>query len=307
MVLAAIAGVAVVIVANLSAIRLVPTYAEAVSHAPFVSALPRQVLEIAGLSEVQVSRVRVSATSSGHTVTLLAAAADSARTFLLIQVDGHDSLPSKTAAGFFADGTLTDQYGHTYQAIGGQGGDLSFAPLTGRAASGPVQITLHIDFLDLWPASAVGNPAHERIVKGEWVIGTTVTKRAAVAVPLPAPRSIGNSTYTVTSIRISGTSVTIDWKLEGDPRIAALFGRTKDGTWPPRGDPRLDPADKFLSAWILNADGSTPAGHPNSYGYSLVSERLAVGTVEQVLPAHGDYLLRIGQHPPVVDFAFKVP
>ena len=314
---AALVALAVVVAANVAAVRLLPTYAQAVAHAPLVSDLPRPVLQLAGLTEAQVTRVAVSATASGHTVTLLAASADSARTVVIIQVDGLDSPPVKSAAGYQLDATLTDQYGKAYQRIGGQGGDLWFSPLSGAATHGTAALTLRVQSLDMWPAiapdAAFRPPSSgSKQVRGDWVVGTTVTRRAGVPVALPSTKTVAGVTYTVTSIRISGTEVTIDWKVTGDPRAAALYRAVKKNGWssvlgPQPGGPNT--ADSFLDAGIVNADGTAAPsvpGNSDNGAYVLTSERLVEGDVQGVLPGPGDYLLRIGQQP-TVEFGFKVP
>jgi hypothetical protein len=307
-------AIAALVAANLVVVRLVPAYAQAVSHAPFVSDLPRALLDVAGLSEAQVSRVSASSTSSGHTLTLLAVSADSARTVLLVQVDGRDSIPSKSAAGYYVDGTLTDQYGRTYQRTGGSGGQLWFSPLSGAATHGTVELTLRVRWIEMWPATTPGTTStqltsQERRVQGDWTVATTVSVRPGQPVALPAPQTVGSATYTVTSIRISGTEVTVDWKVTGDPQAAALYRQVKKNGWPhPAGDPRALGFDTSLRAWVVRSDGSDSSvpGNMDNFGYELDSEQLVSGTVQRVLPGPGDYVLRIGE-PVEVVFGFKVP
>jgi hypothetical protein len=272
---------------------------------PLVGAISTPVLRLAGLSPSQVTPATGSATSSGHTISLIGASADAARTVVLVQVDGHDAPPSKTAAGYQLDATLTDTYGHSYSRIGGQTSDLWFEPLVGPAARGPANLTLHVSSLMLWPADSSGAPRTVTTVKGDWSIGLTVTRRPGVTVAIPAPVTVGDMTYTVTSIRVSGTEVTVNWTVTGGREIASLYQATRSGGFSPEWKTI---GDRYFMGWILNTDGSSAGvpGNSDNGGYGVVSSQAVTGSVQHVLPGPGTYVLAIGR-PAVVQFPITIP
>jgi hypothetical protein len=301
----ALAVAMVALVGNLLAARIAPDYAASLSNAPLVGAISRPVLRLAGLGSAEVTPATGLATSSGHTISLVGGAADTARTVVLVQVDGHDAPPSKTAAGYqLLDLALTDQYGHSYDRIGGQTGDLWFQPLVGQASHGPAHLTLHVTSLSLWAAGTPDQTAKEQTVQGDWSLGLSVTQKPGIAVPLPAPITVGDLTYTVTSIRVSGTEVTVDWTATGGQEIAGLYDSTPRG---PRSAPRPDLSNHFFG-YIQNADGSDAGvtGNSDNFGFSVVSAHVVKGTTQQVLPGPGTYVLAIGR-PVVARFPITIP
>lgn len=302
-------AVAVLVLGNLVAARALPGYALALADAPVIGGISTPLLQLAGLAPSQVSPAGSTATVDGQTIKVLGGFADTARTVVIVQVDGRNSPPSKTAAGYDVLASLTDQYGHRYsQTVAGQ--DLWFQPLVGPATKGPVHLTLHVTQLNMWSASSPGRPSTQSEFTGNWVLGLTVMQQPDVAPPLPSPVTVNGTTYAVTSIKISGTEVSVNWRASGGSEIAQLYKLDYQPGGPDvaPGSPEQMISMRYFMPAILNPDGSYagPTGNSNNSGFGIISPTLITGRIQYVLQGPGRYLIAMGR-PPVVTFPITIP
>ncbi|MGB6772529.1 MAG: hypothetical protein WBF51_11100 [Candidatus Dormiibacterota bacterium] len=308
-------AVVVLVLGNLIAARLVPSYAVELADAPVIGPISAPLLQLTGLTPSQVTPASSSATVDGQTITVVGGFADTSRTVVVIQVDGRNSPLSKTAAQYSVLATLTDQYGHSYS--GGGGGDnqeLVFQPLVGRAMHGPVRLTLDVTLLVMNSASSPGHPSTQSRFAGNWILGLTVTQHSAVTKTVPAPVTVDGITYAVTSITISGTDVSVDWRASGGSQIAQYWSLTRGPGY--AGEPAATNLDfEYFFALIEPPGGSlasTNLGPPpptspfDVTGIDVISSELITGQLQQVVPAPGRYLIAIGR-PTVVSFPINVP
>ncbi len=309
------AAVVVLVLGNLIAARLAPSYAVELADAPVIGPISAPLLQLAGLAPRQVTPASSSATVDGQTITVVGGFADTSRTVVVIQVDGRNSPPSKTAAQYDVLATLTDQYGHSYsERLGAEDNqDLVFQPLVGPAMHGPVRLTLHVTLLFINSASSPGHPSTQSRFAGNWILGLTVTQHPAVTATIPAPVTVAGITYTVTSITISGTDVTVDWRASGGSPIAQLWSLTRGPGSPASAAsnlqfeylyPAIEPAGGSLARTNLGPPPS--AGLLDTWGLTEISPELITGQLQQDLPAPGRYLIAIGR-PTVVSFPINVP
>ena len=248
----------------------------------------------------------------GQTITVIGGFADTSRTVVVIQVDGRNSPPSKTAAQYSVLATLTDQYGHSYS--GGWGNqELVFHPLVGRAMHGPVRLTLHVTLLVLNSASSPGSPSTQARFAGNWILGLTVTENSAVTQTIPPPITVDGITYAVTSITISGTDVSVAWRASGGSQIAQYWSLTRGPGSPAAAAsnlqfeylyPAIEPAGGSLASTNLGPPSS--AGLMDTWGLTEISPELITGQLQQDLPAPGRYLIAIGR-PTLASFPITVP
>ncbi|MHB1940194.1 MAG: hypothetical protein ACYCS9_05135 [Candidatus Dormibacteria bacterium] len=301
------------VLGNLIAARIVPGYAMQLADAPVIGPVSAPLLQLAGLTPSQVTPASSSATVDGQTITVIGGFADTSRTVVVIQVDGRNSPPSKTAAQYSVLATLTDQYGHSYS--GGWGNqELVFHPLVGRAMHGPVRLTLHVTLLVLNSASSPGSPSTQARFAGNWILGLTVTENSAVTQTIPPPITVDGITYAVTSITISGTDVSVAWRASGGSQIAQYWSLTRGPG--DAGEPAANNLDfEYFFALIEPPGGSlasTNLGPPpptnpfDSTGITVISPELITGQLHQVVPAPGRYLIAIGR-PTLVRFPLTVP
>lgn len=155
----------------------------------------------------RVTVVGSSATSSGYTITLVAAYADSTRTELKLNV-------SPGAMVSFGIG-LTDQFGRTYNPTSGYGNALSgdnttdFEPLAWPDAITGARITVQITELEPGPDPSLGT------IKGTWTLHATLGVDEGTAVALPAPVTLGRAHLTFKSIVYTPASVAVDLDITG--------------------------------------------------------------------------------------------
>jgi hypothetical protein len=315
----AVIGLIVAVVAgNVVAARVSPSYATALAKAPLVGGFAGPLLRAAGLTTAQLTPASSKATSHGHTLAVVAGFADTTRTVVVIQVDGKNTPIGKTVAGYVAasgmyhghltDPTLRDQYGHSYDIAGGVGQDLFFGPLVGKAAYGPVRLTLLVPTINFYAATRVGTPHKGRTVNGDWIVSLTLTQHPAVTIPSPAPVKVGDITYTIKSIQVSGTLVSVYWRASGGIEIASLYQQTRQPGGPNTspGSPFTTLSNRLFSASIVNSSGSQARTSGGSSGITFASANLIIGTLQDPLAKPGSYLITIGV-PTLVSFPITVP
>lgn len=308
------AAVVALLLGNLIAARLVPSYAVELADAPVIGPISAPLLQLAGLTPSQLTPASSSATVDGQTITVVGGFADTSRTVVVIQVDGRNSPPSKTSAGYNVLATLTDQYGHSYSDLfGGDDQELVFQPLVGPAIHGPVHLTLHVTLLVMHSASSPGHPGSSSRFAGNWILGLTLTQHSAVTQTVPAPVTIDGITYAVTSITISGTDVSVDWRASGGSQIAqywtltrgpGLIGAAASNLGFQYFYVAIEPPGGSLAS--TNLGPPSPASPIDVWGFGVISSELITGQLQQVVPAPGSYLIAIGR-PTVVSFPITVP
>jgi hypothetical protein len=315
----AVVGLIFVVVAgNFVAARVSPSYATALAKAPLVGGFAGPLLRAAGLTTEQLTPASSKATSHGHTLAVVGGFADTTRTVVVIQVDGKNTPLGKTVAGYVAasgmyhghltDPTLRDQYGHSYDIAGGVGQDLFFGPLVGRAADGPVRLTLLVPTINFNAAHRAGTPAKGESVNGDWIVRLTLTQHPAVTIPSPAPVKVGDITYTIKSIQVSGTFVSVYWRASGGTEIASLYQQTRQPGGPDvaPGSPFMTLSNSLFSASIENKSGSMARTYGFSGGITFASPTLIIGKLQDPLAKPGSYLIAIGV-PALVSFPITVP
>ena len=309
------AALVALVLGNLIAARIVPGYAMQLANAPAIGPISGPLLQLAGLAPSQLTPASSSATVDGQTITVVGGFADTSRTVVVIQVDGRNSPPSKAAAQYYVQATLTDQYGHSYsERYGGEDNqDLVFQPLVGPAMHGPVRLTLHVTLLIIDSAPSPGHPSSQSRFAGNWILGLTVTQHSAVTATIPAPVTVAGITYAVTSITISGTDVTVNWRASGGGPIAQLWSLTRGPGSPAAAAsnlqfeylyPAIEPAGGSLASTNLGPPSS--AGLMDTWGLTEISPELITGQLQQGLPAPGRYLIAIGR-PTLASFPITVP
>jgi hypothetical protein len=243
----AAAPVAFIVLAALAA-YFVPAADTALADIPFASDLLRS----AGLvgARDRITSVGSSATSSGHTITLIGAYADSTRTVLLVR----SNPPSLPTGGF--DTSLTDQFGRTYQFHGGTTnmltgeGTMEFDALAWPDALTGARITMHINRID-----AIGpGPDFKDLgeVRGSWNLPATIGVDEASSLPLPAPATTGSIHYRFTSVTYTPATIVIDMLVTGTT-AQEMNTRIPDGR---KGTPVFtmaveEPNGEVTNMWLL--------------------------------------------------------
>lgn len=203
----AASAVAVVVLAALVA-YLAPVTTTVIADVPFAGDLLRD----AGLIGAQnrITSVGSSATSSGYTITLVGAYADSTRTVLLVR-----SNPVSLPAGFNI--RLTDQFLRSYPYHGGStdmrnGNEtMEFDPLGWPDAKTGARITLHLE-----QVTAVGpNYTPGATVNGSWDLAATIGVYEAASLAIPAPASLGKAHFRFTSVSYTPATIEVDMDVSG--------------------------------------------------------------------------------------------
>ena len=178
---------------------------------------------------------------------------------------------------------------------------------------GPVRLTLHVALLIFDSASSPGHPSTQSRFAGNWILGLKVTQHSAVTATVPAPGTVAGITYAVTSITISGTDVTVNWRASGGGPIAQLWSLTRGPGSPAAAAsniqfeclyPAIEPAGGSLASTNLGPPSS--AGLMDTWGLTEISPDLITGQLQQGLPAPGRYLIAIGR-PTLASFPITVP
>ncbi len=241
------APVALIVLAAL-VVYFVPAADVVLADVPFAGDL----LQSAGLvgARDRITSIGSSATSSGYTITLVGAYADSTRTVLLVR----SNPPSLPAGG--SDTSLTDQFGRTYQFHGGTTdmltGDatMEFDALAWPDALTGARITLHISRID-----AIGpGPDFKDLgeVRGSWNLPATIGVDEASPLPLPAPAATGSIHFRFTSVTYTPATIVIDMFVTGTT-AQEMNTRIPDGG---KGTPVFtmavkEPNGAVTTVWLL--------------------------------------------------------
>jgi len=287
------------IAANALTAYFAPRYGQALADAPVLGAVAGPVLHFSGLDASEVTPLNEAVTSSGHTVKLIGAYADSERTVLFIEVDGQPhGLPNKRQSCCFAWSTLTDQFGHSYQQIYSVDALApTFGPLVSPASNLGARLTLHIS--SLTPTGPGFTQA-----SGDWELRLTLIQQAGVVLPLPAPMTANGVTYRFTSLHLSQRQIKVNYTLSGP-----LVDQQRKLVYTPGG--RLAPPgpNSFVSQYahprLLNAAGVE--AQMWEWGMTLPRQGPALGELTAVLPGPGTYVLTLGNLPGAATVQIQVP
>jgi hypothetical protein len=221
-------------------------------------------------------------------VKLIGAYADSERTVLFLEVDGQPhGIPNKQQSCCYAEATLTDQFGHSYQ--GSYAVDAlapTFNPLVPPASNLGARLTLHIS--SLMPTG----PGFSEIT-GDWELHLTLIRQAGIVLPLPAPVTANGVTYTFTSLHLSQFQLKVNYTLSG-PLVDQQRGAAPE---PP------DPNSFFFHyafPRLVNAAGVE--AQLSNWGMTLPR-----GDLTAILPGPGTYTLTLGKLPGAATVQIQVP
>jgi len=209
-----------------------PATAAALADASGPGGFSAEILDNFGLGAENVTAQNSSATSTGYTVHLVGAYADSIRTVVLLKMD---------PAGFMAGmPQLSDQFGTGYHPRSGEGnllsGDqvISFQPASWLASGTGMRFTMTFNEIYL-----LGG---ERVV-GSWTVKGVVLLKTGKSLQTPSSGSLGSGTVRFTEVRYVGRVVSIEAEVRG----VSLEGEVppvKQGTKPsPRFQVELAPTD----------------------------------------------------------------
>ncbi|HSS95212.1 MAG TPA: hypothetical protein VLR46_14660 [Candidatus Dormibacteraeota bacterium] len=159
-------------------------------------------------ARARVTVVGASATSSGYTLTLVAAYADSTRTEL--------RLHSSPAVAFIGlSSAITDQFGRSYHSVNGRSnaltGDLTeeFEALAWPDANTGARITLTVTELDL------DGHAPPTAIHGKWTVSAILGVDEGVSVALPPPGTVGAAHFRFTSMSYTPATIAVDVDMTG--------------------------------------------------------------------------------------------
>jgi hypothetical protein len=274
--------------ANALTAYFAPRYGQALADAPILGAVAGPVLHFSGLDASAVVPLDEAATSSGHTVKLIGAYADSERTVLFLEVDGQPhGIPNKQQSCCYAEATLTDQFGHSYQ--GSYAVDAlapTFSPLVPPASNLGARLTLHIS--SLMPTG----PGFSEVT-GDWELRLTLIQQAGVVLPLPAPVTANGVTYRFTSLHLSQLQLKVNYTLSG-PLVDQQRGAAPEAP---------DPNSFFFHyafPKLVNAAGVE--AQLSDWGMTLPN-----GDLTAILPGPGTYTLTLGNLPGAATVQIQVP
>jgi hypothetical protein len=268
-----------VVLANVGAAYFAPKYGQALADSPIVGGVAGPVLRYSGLDANLITRLDASATSSGHTVKLVGGFADTERTVLLLEFDGQaHGLPNKQTECCYAEGSLTDQFGREYHRVYSPDAlTATFEPLAGPARDLGARLTLHISMLMLG--------SHFQTVRGEWTLRLTLLQHAGVVLPVPGPATANGITYTLKSLRLSGTQLKIQFELSGPP-----VDQQRD--LPPQPMDNRSFADRYVRPSLVDAQGNSASVH--EWGFTSPKRGPFSGGMTAVVPGSGPYRLTFG-------------
>jgi hypothetical protein len=288
-----------ILLINVVVAYFAPRYGQALADAPVVGPVAGPVLRFSGLDSSQITKLNVSATSSGHTITLVGGYADTERTVLLMEVDGKShGLPNKREACCYAEGTLVDQFALEYQRINSADPQaMTFKPLAGPASQLGARLQLHITALHgLRPESF-------QAISGDWTLNVTLIQQAGKVLATPGPVTANGITYTINSVRLSGKQVIIQFYLSG-PRIEESRKLVYETKAPDSAGPDGF-YQRYVAPTLVDAAGNKAAFGES--GLTLPKQGPASGGMTMVVPTPGRYTLTFGSAPGGPSFQIEIP
>jgi len=298
---AAIAAIlALVMLANLGAAYYAPSYGRALADAPGVGPVSGRILQFVGLNDRDVTVFNATATSSGHTVRLIAGYADGLRTVLFLDVDGRGLTGNPKSFGMspgdYAIGleglTMTDQFGHGYALARGDQTvvALTFEPLAWPASQVGARLTLHVSAIQAEWLLAPGSDAD---LKGDWTLHATLISAPAHRLAVPAPVQTAEADYTFTSLQASETTLIVQWSVSGAAldKVNSLWMQRPSP--PTARDPEFDKLMQgYFSTRLFDA-----AGKPMTmwdWGYEFPTNKPGAGHMTAFVPGPSRYRLQFG-------------
>jgi hypothetical protein len=295
----AAALVVAILFVNLLAAYFAPRYEQALADAPFVGGVASPVLRYSGLDASQITHLNASATSAGHTIKLVGAFADTERTVLLMEFDGKPHrVPSKSNQDpcCFAEGTLVDQFALEYQRVfSADAQAATFEPIRGPASRVGARLMLHITILH------TNGP---EVVNGDWRLPVTLFQQAGKVLTVPGPVTANGITYTIRSVRLSGTQLSVQFYLSGQ-RIEE-HRKLAYGT--PSSPDSAGPAgfyQMYVAPTLVDSQGNQAAFRES--GVTMPRQGPASGGMTMVVAGSGPYTLTFGSAPGGPSFQIDIP
>jgi hypothetical protein len=175
----------------------VPAAGAALASAPGARVAAEWLFRSIGLGDgTSVSPQTASVSSSGYTVRLVGLYADAFRTIAIVRIT-----PSAYA---WPDATLTDQFGQSYELLGGTGDSrtgeqaLEFRPISGLASLTGARLTLHLTSVQIDGA---------KHVRGDWSLTGTVVRQSDRTISTPTGGYIGQTRVDFKDLARSTTAV----------------------------------------------------------------------------------------------------
>lgn len=271
-----------VLVANVVAAYFAPTYEAALADSG-VGPVSQKFFAAVGLGAGDVTAINDSATSSGHTVKLVAGYADGLRMNFFVTIDGkgltgnpkdYGRNPSDLGVD---EVTLTDQFGRGYQGSGVWGPtDIQFQPLGWPASQVGGRLTLHITSLTNYVPNAT-------VIAGDWTLHATLIAAAVHSLPLPAPMHTPQADYNFTGISATPTEMVVHWTVTG-PVSAQLMNNRDLFTIPL--------FDQYLRPHVYDVAGNELQFQ--EFGYTWPKAGSADGDMTVFIKGAGRYRIQIG-------------
>ena len=289
---AAVAAASVgILLANVVAADLAPRYERALADSG-VGPVSEKFFSAVGLRDGDVTAIGDSATSSGHTVKLVAGYADGLRTNFFLTIDGRgltgnpkDYGRNPTDLGVSLDGiTLTDQFGRGYQPTGLWGPtNIQFAPLSFPASELGGRLTLHIGALTNYAFAAT-------TISGDWTLHAALISEPAHRIPLPAAIHTSQADYTFTGITATETEMVVHWTVRGP---AADVANQQVRVLPPKGDVFNTPAMRqYFTPRVYDAAGTEL--QMSEWGFSWPKNGPVQGGMTVFISGPGRYRIQLG-------------
>jgi len=302
-----------VVLLNIAGVYFAPAYGRALADTPGIGPASSSMLRAVGLSTSDVVGFNDSATSNGHTVRLVGGYADALRTELFLEIDGRGMTGNPKAFGrnpgdygpYPDDLTLSDQFGHRYDMAGVNGGTtLGFQALAWPASSVGARLTLHLSgLIAIWELKdGPLNPS----VRGDWTLHATLVPQPASRTTLPPPLRLPGITYTFTSIRASGNTLSIHFSVAGAvvDRVTSLQGTP--------GAP-FDSDTPFGQLWgsyfpvrMFDAAGVEVQMADWGYTFPRSAGLPASGSIDAYINGPGTYGIQFGQQSSAQDLRWIV-
>ena len=298
---AALIVVAILLV-NVLAAYYAPKYQRVLADSG-VGSISQRFLSAVGLKAGDVTVVGDSATSAGHTLKLAGAYADGLRTVIFVSVDGKGVTGNPKEYGrnpgdwgiSFDLATLTDQFGHSYDAQGLVGPtDLQFQPLAWPASDVGGRLTLHIT--GIWAPWKVAEQGPNKVIDnealtihGDWTLHVTLISTPPHKVALPAPVHTPMADYTFTGISASETEMVLHWTVDG-PVNDGL--RSAPNPQNPPSAAHTQTIQDYFTPRVYDANGSEL--QMQDWGYEWPKSGPAKGEMTVFINGPGRYRIQLG-------------